>query len=117
MHGSHPRRNAELTTGRHFYCYRRPSSASSMAQETNRLGSEMAKKGKDPAPDFIRVQHAVVIQKGKDLRALNDLLTVGWRAISTASMGSGVLIILEKYGTETTIEEIGRASFWERVCA
>src|SRR3546814_4237220 len=88
MHGSHPRRNAELTTGRHFYCYRPPSSASSMAQETNRLGSEMAKKGKDPAPDFIRVQHAVVIQKGKDLRALNDLLSVGWRAISTASMRS-----------------------------
>lgn len=69
----------------------------------------MAKKGKDPAPDFIRVQHAVVIQKGKDLRALNDLLSVGWRAISTASMGTGVLIIVEKYGTETTIEEMREA--------
>src|SRR3546814_2944792 len=43
------------------------------------------------------------------LRALNDLLSVGWRAISTASMGSGVLIILEKYGTETTIEEMREA--------
>ena len=40
---------------------------------------------------LIRVQHAVVIQNAADIRALNDLLSVGWRSASTATMGEAVV--------------------------
>lgn len=56
--------------------------------------------------DLIRVQHSVVVQNAADMRALNDLLSTGWRAVQTASMGTGVLIILENIGTEETIKEL-----------
>lgn len=72
----------------------------------------MATKKAAPAKtdeQLIRIQHAVVIQKGSDLRALNDLLSVGWKAASSSSMGSGVLVILENFGSESTIEEMRAA--------
>lgn len=72
----------------------------------------MATKKSAPAKadeQLIRIQHAVVIQKGSDLRALNDLLSVGWKAVSSSSMGTGVLVILENFGTEGTIEEMRAA--------
>ena len=61
-------------------------------------------------PDLVRVQHAVVIQKAADIRALNDLLSVGWRAVSTAPMGGEtVLVILERAGSQNDIEEMRAA--------
>ena len=72
----------------------------------------MATKKTAPATagdQLIRIQHAVVIQKGADLRALNDLLSVGWKAVSSSSMGTGVLVILENFGSENTIEEMRAA--------
>lgn len=58
---------------------------------------------------LIRVQHAVVIQNAADIRALNDLLSVGWRAASTAPMDAGVLVILERAGSQEDVEEMRKA--------
>ena len=56
--------------------------------------------------NLVRVQHAVVVQSGSDLRALNDLLSVGWRAVQTSPLETNVLVILENIGTPDTIEEL-----------
>ena len=64
------------------------------------------------APDeetLIRVQHAVVIQNAADIRALNDLLSVGWRAVSSSPMDAGVLVILERAGSQSDVEEMREA--------
>lgn len=58
---------------------------------------------------LIRVQHAVVIQKAADIRALNDLLSVGWRAVSSSPMGPAVLVILERAGSQEDVEEMRKA--------
>lgn len=58
---------------------------------------------------LIRVQHAVVIQNAADIRALNDLLSVGWRSASTATMGEAVLVILERAGSQENVEEMRKA--------
>lgn len=58
---------------------------------------------------LIRVQHAVVIQNAADIRALNDLLSVGWRAASSSPMDSGVLVILERAGSQKDVEEMREA--------
>jgi hypothetical protein len=58
---------------------------------------------------LIRVQHAVVIQKAADIRALNDLLSVGWRAASSSPMGEAVLVILERAGSQDDVEEMRKA--------
>ena len=58
---------------------------------------------------LIRVQHAVVIQKAADIRALNDLLSVGWRAASSSPMGDAVLVILERAGSQEDVEEMRKA--------
>lgn len=59
--------------------------------------------------NLVRVQHAVVVQSGSDLRALNDLLSVGWRAVQTSPLEGNVLVILENIGTPETIEELRAA--------
>jgi hypothetical protein len=59
--------------------------------------------------NLVRVQHAVVVQSGSDLRALNDLLSVGWRAVQTSPLEGNVLVILENIGTPETIEELRTA--------
>jgi len=59
--------------------------------------------------NLVRVQHAVVVQSGSDLRALNDLLSVGWRAVQTSPLETNVLVILENIGTPDTIEELRTA--------
>jgi len=72
----------------------------------------MTAKSDDSAPTettLIRVQHAVVIQKAADIRALNDLLSVGWRAASTSPMGPAVLVILERAGSQEDVEEMRKA--------
>ncbi len=72
----------------------------------------MVKKINDAAVDddtLIRVQHAVVIQKAADIRALNDLLSVGWRAASSSPMGDAVLVILERAGSQDDVEEMRAA--------
>jgi hypothetical protein len=72
----------------------------------------MADSSDEAAPDeetLIRVQHAVVIQKAADIRALNDLLSVGWRAVSSAPMDAGVLVILERAGSQSDVEEMREA--------
>lgn len=72
----------------------------------------MAKNSDDIVADeatLIRVQHAVVIQKAADIRALNDLLSVGWRAVETSPMGSAVLVILERAGSQEDVEEMRTA--------
>ena len=60
-------------------------------------------------PAMVRVQHAVVIQKAADIRALNDLLSVGWHAASSAPMGDTVLVILERVGLPGEVEEMRAA--------
>ncbi len=60
-------------------------------------------------PLVVRVQHAVVIQKAADIRALNDLLSVGWHAASSAPMGDAVLVILERIGRPGDVEEMRAA--------
>lgn len=72
----------------------------------------MTTSGKDIAsdePELVRVQHAVIIQKAADIRALNDLLSVGWRAASTSPMNDAVLVILERAGSRKDIEEMRAA--------
>ncbi len=72
----------------------------------------MTKNSDDAATDdetLIRVQHAVVIQKAADIRALNDLLSVGWRAASSSPMGDAVLVILERAGSQDDVEEMRNA--------
>jgi len=56
--------------------------------------------------DIIRVQHAVVLQSGKDIMALNDLLSVGWRVVSSTPMGENVVIIIEHFGTKEVVAEL-----------
>ncbi len=63
--------------------------------------------------NLVRVQHAVVVQSGSDLRALNDLLSVGWRAVQTSPLETNVLVILENIGTPDTIEELRTALGYE----
>lgn len=63
--------------------------------------------------NLVRVQHAVVVQGGSDLRALNDLLSVGWRAVHTSPLEKNVLVILENIGTKETIEELRAALGYE----
>ena len=60
-------------------------------------------------PAVVRVQHAVVIQKAADIRALNDLLSVGWHVASSAPMGDAVLVILERVGLKEDVEEMRAA--------
>ena len=60
-------------------------------------------------PSVVRVQHAVVIQKAADIRALNDLLSVGWHVASSAPMGEAVLVILERVGLKGDVEEMREA--------
>ncbi|MDA0663305.1 MAG: hypothetical protein O3B08_10780 [Proteobacteria bacterium] len=55
------------------------------------------------------MQHAVIIQKAADIRALNDLLSVGWHAASTSPMNDAVLVILERAGSQKDIEEMRAA--------
>ena len=72
----------------------------------------MTKNSDSAAADeatLIRVQHAVVIQKAADIRALNDLLSVGWRAVETSPMGPAVLVILERAGLQEDVEEMRAA--------
>ncbi|NKB55930.1 MAG: hypothetical protein GKS00_06305 [Alphaproteobacteria bacterium] len=72
----------------------------------------MTKELNDAASDdetLIRVQHAVVIQNAADIRALNDLLSVGWRATLSAPMEGGVLVILERAGSQKDVEEMREA--------
>lgn len=72
----------------------------------------MTKNSDNAAADdetLIRVQHAVVIQKAADIRALNDLLSVGWRAASSSPMGEAVLVILERAGSQEDVEEMRKA--------
>lgn len=57
-------------------------------------------------PAMVRVQHAVVIQKAANIRALNDLLSVGWHVASSAPMGDAVLVILERVGQQGEVEEM-----------
>jgi len=70
-----------------------------------------SKKGKtaDDEPTLVRVQHAVVIKTAADIRALNDLLSVGWRTASTSALGDAVLVILERAGSQEDIEEMRAA--------
>lgn len=58
---------------------------------------------------LVTVQHAVVIQNGTHLRALNDLLSLGWRVISTAASDNGVFVVIQHVGTEATIREMRQA--------
>ncbi len=63
--------------------------------------------------NLVRVQHAVVVQSGSDLRALTDLLSVGWRAVQTSPLENTVLVILEKIGTPDVVEEMRAALGYE----
>ena len=72
----------------------------------------MAKK-KDDVGNLIRVQHAVFIKTGSDLRGLNDLLSTGWHVATSAELDAGVLMVLENFGTEETIVEMRAALGYE----
>ena len=50
------------------------------------------------------MQHAVVVQSGDNIHAVNDLLSAGWRVVQTANLAEGALLILETSGTEDSIE-------------
>ncbi len=56
--------------------------------------------------DLYVVQHAVVVQSGDNIRAVNDLLSAGWRVVQTANLADGALLILETSGTEDSIEAL-----------
>ncbi len=56
--------------------------------------------------DLYVVQHAVVAQSGDNIRAVNDLLSAGWRVVQTANLADGALLILETSGTEDSIEAL-----------
>ncbi len=71
--------------------------------------TENATQTQDEAPELIRVQHAVFVKTGANIRALNDLLSTGWRVTTTTSLDDGVLIILETFGTPETIAEMRAA--------
>ncbi len=52
------------------------------------------------------VQHAVIVQTGDNIHAVNDLLSVGWRVVQTANLSEGALLVLETRGTEESIIEL-----------
>ena len=56
--------------------------------------------------DLYVVQHAVVVQSGDNIHAVNDLLSAGWRVVQTANLADGALLILETSGTEDSIEAL-----------
>ncbi len=56
--------------------------------------------------DLYVVQHAVVVQSGDNIRAVNDLLSAGWRVVQTANLADGAILILETSGTEDSIEAL-----------
>ncbi len=58
----------------------------------------------DQASELFVVQHAVVVQSGDNIHAVNDLLSAGWRVVQTANLADGALLILETSGTEDSIE-------------
>jgi hypothetical protein len=62
-----------------------------------------------PDDEIIRVQHAIVLQSGKYINALNDLLSVGWRVVSATPMGENVVIIIEHFGTQEVVAELREA--------
>ena len=58
----------------------------------------------DEASELFVVQHAIVVQSGDNIHAVNDLLSAGWRVVQTANLADGALLILETSGTEDSIE-------------
>ncbi len=60
----------------------------------------------DQETDLFVVQHAVVVQSGDNIHAVNDLLSAGWRVVQTANLADGALLILETSGTEESIEAL-----------
>ena len=60
----------------------------------------------DQASELFVVQHAVVVQSGDNIHAVNDLLSAGWRVVQTANLADGALLILETSGTEDSIEAL-----------
>jgi hypothetical protein len=66
--------------------------------------ARMAEDQQDKDDDLYIVQHAVVIQSGENIHAVNDLLSAGWRVVQTANLTDGALLILETSGTKESIE-------------
>lgn len=60
-----------------------------------------------PKEELKKIQHAVTIQEGKDIRSLNDLLTNGWYVVNSVPVASGAaLLILETMGSDETINNL-----------
>lgn len=63
-------------------------------------------QAQEQEPELYVVQHAVVVQSGDNIHAVNDLLSAGWRVVQTANLADGALLILETSGTEESIETL-----------
>ncbi len=70
------------------------------------MAEDLQMKEQDQESDLYVVQHAVVVQSGDNIRAVNDLLSAGWRVVQTANLADGALLILETRGTEDSIEAL-----------
>jgi hypothetical protein len=68
--------------------------------------AQQQEQEQDEATELFVVQHAVVVQSGDNIHAVNDLLSAGWRVVQTANLADGALLILETSGTEDSIEAL-----------
>lgn len=56
--------------------------------------------------ETVKIQHAVAIQEGQDVRALNDLLSSGWRVMNSVQIKDGALLVLETEGQKQDIDDL-----------
>ena len=85
-----------------------PHAIPARADRDDKVEAEMAEdlQAQEQASELFVVQHAVVIQSGDNIHAVNDLLSAGWRVVQTANLADGALLILETSGTEDSIEAL-----------
>lgn len=68
--------------------------------------SKSANKKNSTTQALRKLQHAVVILDGKDVKSLNTLLVSGWRVIHSSNMTNGAsLVIIETEATQELIDE------------
>jgi hypothetical protein len=81
-------------------------SNAAQTQPVTEAEAQVAEDKQDEEDDLYIVQHAVVIQSGDNIHAVNDLLSAGWRVVQTADLSEGALLVLETSGTKDSIETL-----------
>lgn len=80
-----------------------------MSEAVVEMQEAVAEMEEEDEDTLFIVQHAVVVQNGDNIHAVNDLLLAGWRVMQTANLTEGALLVLETRGTEDSINELRRS--------